>query len=429
MLGKFSIRRKLTLILMLSSMISLVLASIGFVLNERETSKENLVYVLSSEAAIVGSSVTAALTFRDNAAAEEILSSLAAQEHIQAGHIFSGEEHDIFARYYRNGNGTDKPRFLPEGQQFEGNWLDVYRPVELDGETIGVVHLRADTRKLHGHLAKYSSVVGLVLLASILLAWAASSRLHRVVSDPILELARIARQVSRDKNFKIRAKSNSNDEIGELVSGINVMLEQIELRDQKIAEYTHTLEQRVAERTRELEQLTEKFRHRAYHDALTGLPNRALLLDRLELAIEQAKRTGRRFALLYLDLDGFKTVNDTLGHDAGDRLLQQVANRLTATVRAEDSVARVSGDEFNIVVAGADKTPDIERLAQKLIEALGKPYEFQGKKVNITTSIGIAVYSVDGESLEQLLKNSDSAMYRAKQSGRNCIRFHSREVQ
>lgn len=427
MLRNLSIRNKLTLILMLASMISLVLASIGFVLNERQTSRQNLAYILSTEATIVGSSVTAALTFGDNAAATEILASLAVQEHIQAGHIFSGQGQEVFASYYHSADGAGKPRFLQEGQQFTGNWLDVYHPVVLDGELIGTVHLRADVRKLHGRLAKYSSVVGLVLLVSILLSWFASSRLHRVVSDPILRVASIARQVSRDKNFRIRAESESDDEIGELVAGINVMLEQIELRDKKLAEYTHTLEKRVTERTEELEHLTEQFRHKAYHDALTGLPNRALLKDRVELAIAHGNRTGKLFAFFYMDLDGFKGINDTLGHGVGDVLLQQVASRLVGALRAEDTVARVAGDEFNILVAGDEDAEDIARLARKLIRIVGKPYDCQGNEVTITVSIGIAVYPLDGETAEQLMKNSDSAMYLAKQSGKNCSRFYTRE--
>ena len=134
MLRNLSIRHKLTLILMLVSMISLALASVGFVLNERQTSKKNLAFILSAEASIVGSSVTAALTFGDEAAANEILASLAAQEHIQAGHIFDARSEKIFARFYRNGGTEFRYPFLKEGQRFNGDWLDVYHPVELDGQ-------------------------------------------------------------------------------------------------------------------------------------------------------------------------------------------------------------------------------------------------------------------------------------------------------
>ena len=173
---------------------------------------------------------------------------------------------------------------------------------------------------------------------------------------------------------------------------------------------------------RQLEQYSRALESLALHDALTGLPNRRLLFDRLELAIAHAHRNKSSIAVLYLDLDGFKQINDTLGHDAGDALLAMVANRLVSAVRQEDTVARLSGDEFVIALwemNHPDYADHAGTLAAKLIVALAQPYRIQGRNVNITASIGVALYSPHGETVETLMKRADTALYEAKRKGRN----------
>ena len=173
---------------------------------------------------------------------------------------------------------------------------------------------------------------------------------------------------------------------------------------------------------RQLDQYSRALESLALHDALTGLPNRRLLFDRLELAIAHAHRNKSSMAVLYLDLDGFKQINDTLGHDAGDALLAMVANRLVSAVRQEDTVARLSGDEFVIALwemNHPDHADHAGTLAAKLIRALAEPYRIQGREVNVTASIGVALYPPCGETAETLMKRADMALYEAKRTGRN----------
>ena len=160
----------------------------------------------------------------------------------------------------------------------------------------------------------------------------------------------------------------------------------------------------------------------AHHDALTGLPNRRLFHDRLEQALAQAGR-GVDLAVLCLDLDRFKAVNDTLGHPVGDKLLQEVAQRLAACVREGDTLARLSGDEFAILQIGLTRPEDAALLAHRTIRVLGEPYEVASHRVVIGTSIGISVTPRDGASVDALLKNADTALYRAKAEGRGVFRF------
>lgn len=167
-----------------------------------------------------------------------------------------------------------------------------------------------------------------------------------------------------------------------------------------------------------------RIHHMAHYDALTQLPNRNLFYDRLEQTMRETKRNKQQMALLFLDLDRFKQVNDTLGHAIGDLLLQQVAKRLRKCVRDSDTVARLAGDEFTVILANIQDPNDAALVSDKIIRAIGKPFMLEGHEVQIGTSIGIAFYPRDAQSLDELVNMADSAMYVAKTENRNTYRFH-----
>ncbi|HXN05860.1 MAG TPA: EAL domain-containing protein [Nitrospiria bacterium] len=180
-----------------------------------------------------------------------------------------------------------------------------------------------------------------------------------------------------------------------------------------------------------LKDITERKAHaalleyRANHDALTNLPNRTFLSHHLTQVVSRAFWDKRVAAVLFLDLDNFKKINDTLGHDFGDLLLKVVGQRLSDCIRAGDSVARLGGDEFVLVLADIAKPTDIPLIAQKILKALSKPFEINRTELYITASLGISVFPSDGESAETLLKNADTAMYRAKEKGKNQFELFS----
>jgi diguanylate cyclase len=167
------------------------------------------------------------------------------------------------------------------------------------------------------------------------------------------------------------------------------------------------------------EQAIAQTSYMAEHDFLTGLPNRSLLMDRLAQAIALAQRHGKRVALMYLDLDHFKHVNDSLGHAVGDQLLQSAAKRLQACVRNSDTISRQGGDEFVVLLAQVEAVRDAALTAEKLIEAMAAPHVIGGHRLHVTLSIGISIYPDDGKDVETVLGNADTAMYYAKRSGRN----------
>lgn len=175
----------------------------------------------------------------------------------------------------------------------------------------------------------------------------------------------------------------------------------------------------------ERQHLEEMIRYQAFHDPVTGLPNRMLFKDRLSLAIAHAKRYNQVLAVLYLDLDRFKQINDTLGHDLGDKLLKCVAERLTVCVREEDTVARLGGDEFTLLLPDIERGENAAVVAQKILEAIRQPFKIDGYELFITTSIGIVLHPNDGADTETLLKNADMAMYLAKEAGKNSYKLYN----
>ncbi len=174
----------------------------------------------------------------------------------------------------------------------------------------------------------------------------------------------------------------------------------------------------------EEKQAEERLHQLAHYDVLTGLPNRALFSDRVQQAIATAKRIGERLAVMYLDLDNFKPINDTLGHDVGDLLLREVAQRLMHCVRESDTVSRIGGDEFVLLLTTVASEEDAFQVAQKILHALDQPFEIAGRSLSISSSIGIALYPDHGSEEQLLIKNADTAMYHAKKNGRSSVRLY-----
>lgn len=188
---------------------------------------------------------------------------------------------------------------------------------------------------------------------------------------------------------------------------------------------THYL--KVADDISERKRLEQNMEYLAHHDPLTGLPNRLLFSDRVHHAIAHAHRHGRSFAVMILDLDNFKTVNDTLGHEAGDELLKMTVKRFARFLREEDTASRMGGDEFNILVNDVGLLDNLHAVAKRIVESFRDAFPLKGKRVFVTPSIGIALYPQDGTTLEDLVKNADIALYRVKNAGKNGYQLFGRD--
>lgn len=215
--------------------------------------------------------------------------------------------------------------------------------------------------------------------------------------------------------------------MGRLVEGVGLRRDgstfPMEISVSELRHGRHRLFTAIVRDISERKENEDRIRRLAHHDHLTGLPNRNLLNDRMNHALARVKRSGGRMAVLYVDLDKFKPINDTLGHEAGDHVLREVSLRLASCVRSSDTVARVGGDEFVVVVEEIQRPAEAALVARKIVDSLARPFDYQGHACQIGASIGVAVFPDDGNSMEDVCKAADVAMYRVKHAGRNGFCF------
>ena len=317
------------------------------------------------------------------------------------------------AAAYRDSPGLTEVTPLPldgaQGQDLVGRMA----PVGVLGWQVAALQESSETYALaNDTIQKVMIAVAIVIMAAIV----ASFLLSKAITRPIRVLAGAMAKIAAG-SLSERVPAARLGEIDQLSTSFNTMAANLE---QKAVE----LATEVAERKRAEEQI----RYLAYHDVLTGLPSRASFMDRLKLALAQARRRKQMLAVLFIDLDRFKLVNDTVGHVMGNRLLQAVGERLVALVREGGTVARLGGDEFTVVLPDIATVQYTAGIASRVLESFRRPWALAGVEFVVTASIGIAVYPTDGEDAESLLRNADIAMYQAKDSGRDNFQIFGPEM-
>jgi diguanylate cyclase (GGDEF)-like protein len=248
-----------------------------------------------------------------------------------------------------------------------------------------------------------AAVLGVVLIVSIALALS--------ISLPVRRLTTATRQVAGG-NRHARAPRGGSAEIDELAESFNTMADHISRAEAELRAHQAELERHVAERTRQLH-------HLAHHDPLTQLPNRRQLSAHLASALAQASASGQRLALLFVDVDNFKSINDTLGHNFGDRVLQGIARRLQAAAGANSLLARLGGDEFTVLYEDVNSVAEVESRAAAIVTTLQHPLSIDGRALSTSASVGASLYPDHAEDAEGLLRAADVALFRAKELGRN----------
>ena len=309
--------------------------------------------------------------------------------------------------------------------------------VELDGQLIGRDLAAKDTTLM---LASKGFVYAVLLPHSMVDAasngWKNGSRL-RVTGICSVQLD--AQKTSREggpaarKSFRILLRSSKDVLVLRKPSWwtpvhTEVVLVVVLSATLLVLGWVVVLTRRLKQQTQVIRESEERFRHLAQHDALTGLPTRLLLRDRLNSAIERAKRSGAGLALLMLDLDNFKLINDSLGHHAGDLALKATAQRISAAVRRSDTVARISGDEFVVLISELSEPKEAELVAAKIVAALAAPFRCGDQDVPLSASVGVCTASGGGVDADALLKRVDTAMYQAKAHGRNCFQLYTADM-
>lgn len=394
--SNLSIQRQLVLIIVLISTVSLLLAASMFTYIQLREHRLTMVDSMTSTAKIIAENVQAAVLFDNSKDADQILAEFEGDARILVAAIYKNES-KIFSSYKSAKEfvpPTISPLWEESPYQFEDDFFHLYHPIKIEnqGEIIGYVYLKASLDSIYQQLRHNILVTVIIVLLSLLVTVLLTSRLQKIISGPILKLLSIANIIKDEKDYSIRAEPEGYLEIQQLCDGFNSMLTEIQSRD-------------------------EHMQHLATYDELTGLPNRKYFIDILNQAISRATRKTQRHAILFMDLDRFKHVNDSLGHSVGDELLVQVARRLEMIIRGDDIVARFGGDEFTFLLQDIPSSNQVAEVADRILEILSEPFDMKNHKVVITPSIGIVLYPDNGETHEDLLINTDVAMYRAKKRG------------
>jgi diguanylate cyclase (GGDEF)-like protein/PAS domain S-box-containing protein len=528
----FSIRFNLTLLILTTSVLAVLLASVGFAIFDLDSYRASTERELTALADTLGANTAASLAFNDQGTAKVMLGALATEPHLLAACLYDNQGR-IFADYRGAGAapGLQLPARRNDGAYYEHGTLTLFRGVVLNGERTGSIALTFDMREFRSRLIEYVKIALFVILVSVLTTFLASLRLADSIGDPLVQLAAVARRISTAKDYSVRANIHCGGETGFLVASFNKMLTRIESREQALRDALKSLQEsqeryalaargandglwdwnmatskiyfsprwnhmlgyeeselwsgpeewfghihaddceRVrAEIAAHCENKTPEFvseyrmRHKSggyiwtlsrgiavrdaggkairmagsqtditegkIADPLTRIPNRLYFIDRLESALETARQRGTYFAVLFIDLDHFKLVNDNLGHAAGDELLIDVAGRLRASIRAssrlgdpvQSVVARLGGDEFAILLGNIQHERDAAAVATRILDRLSEPFHIENRRMAVSASIGIAL-NCTGCTPEDLLSNADTAMYHAKTNGKARFEF------
>lgn len=374
--------------------------------------------------AMLSQSVNSALLSNDAKAAQGALDGLRTVRDVLRAEIYDKSGH-LFASYARENNTFNAPLSFDPSQYEKAAHLgslalDHVSPVlsvSPDKEQIGTITIRLNLVDAYTHLAYQIGILLLVGLFSFTLIAALLTKLQKSITLPLLSLTEAMHKVSKDGDFSARATLVSQDEIGELASVFNQMLDELSKRE-------NSLHQELKERRRIEERLSEI----AHFDSVSNLPNRYSFNSQIDRALINFKYDLEKFALMFLDLDNFKYVNDTFGHHAGDLLLARVAERLRGSLRQEDYIARLGGDEFAIIMYDFIGISQISSVSGKILAALQQPFFLEGHEAFIGASIGITICPDNGEDRETLQRQADSAMYQAKNLGKNTFQFYQADL-
>ncbi|MHC8316308.1 diguanylate cyclase domain-containing protein [Pseudomonas sp. LB3P31] len=375
------------------SMASISLTLLG-VLALRVYADHNLHLIARS----INYTVEAAVVFNDKAAATEALALIASTEEVADAQVLDDRGH-LLARWQRPETGLFSELEIQIAKTFLEKPISM--PIVHQGREIGSIELTGHGGSLLRFLL--SGLMGIILCTAIS-AWIAlylARRQLRGITRPLRSLASVAHAVRSERAFDRRVPPAQIAELDNLGNDFNALLDELE------SWQTH------------LQSENETLAHQANHDSLTGLPNRAFFEGRLKRALRHASKLNERVAVLFLDSDRFKEINDSYGHAAGDAVLVAVADRVRAQLREEDLVARLGGDEFAVLLTPLHKTADAERIAEKILASMEEPIPIPGDSQVLTSlSIGVAVFPDHGNTPGTLLDAADAAMYQAKRLAR-----------
>jgi len=401
-------RAKLQVVTLVATAVAIVLVYLVLFVGECLLERRAFLDELALQARIVAGSSRAAVASGDSAAIKGALRTLApAQEILRAE--MRGSDHSLLGSFENpQAIPTQVPASFPLIGDLADGTVQWHEPVLLNGAPIGELTVTAARPRLYPLFRRRLPAVALSFAAALLLALLLSRQLVGFVIYPLIRLTDLLRAVARRKDYSLRAPVGGLDEVGLLAKGINDMLTQIQSRESD-------LKSELTERRRAEERLDLL----AYYDTVTGLPNRHFFNERLVHALKRAGPFGETTALMFIDLDNFKIINDTLGHHLGDLLLNGVGDRLARALRSKDFIFRVGGDEFAVILEDVRNREHVASVAEKLIGVFITPFRLEDHEIFISASIGVSLAPQDATEPNALLRHADTAMYHAKEKGKN----------
>ena len=370
---------------------------------------------LHTQALALANSLESAVAFNDAKFAQKELDTLRHYPDLLAADIVLPEGLTLV----RYGNSIDEPlaHELASGSFITWQRHGIVVPIGMEGETLGQLRLVGNLQRLNRDsllVVAVSLLFGGLLLA---LALRVFQRMSHEVTEPIRALADIMHTIEEQGDYRLRATDIGGDEVGQLARGFNTMLGALEVKNANInAELT------------ERKKVQSRLDRLAHYDTLTQLPNRHYFQKRLDAAVDDSIDLDKSFGLLFVDIDNFKLVNDSLGHTAGDVLLKTVGERLAETLRSGDIVCRLGGDEFAVILDNLANASQLDVILDKIMQQLVRPVLLENQEAVITASIGVALCPADAETPELLLRYADTAMYAAKGDGKNAWKRFAPEM-
>ncbi|HXX12888.1 MAG TPA: EAL domain-containing protein [Burkholderiales bacterium] len=399
---------------------SVVLLSWGLVIGDHyQDAQARLLTDASARADMLAYHSAPALAAGDREAAERVIASLRFAPAVLSAQLFDARGQPI-AGYINAHSRVSAPPLgsgVSDGQLLHDDYLETYRAVMVRDDAIGVIAIATDLTQFRYDLAAFAIKASLIAAIALVIAYVATSRWHHGILGPIMRLTALTRRIFAEKRYELRATVEYRDEVGAVAAACNGLLD-------RISEREATLRRELAERThaqRRLEELT-------HYDPVTKLPDRQYFSRQIERVLLESAESGTAGALMLIDVSNFKLVNDTLGHDAGDSLLLLLATRLTGSLRKSDTLCRLRGDEFALILEETNGEGQISAVAEKILSQVRQPFPLAEREVRVGVSIGIAVFPVDGKEPRALLQNAETAAHRAKTSGDNVYCFFSPDM-
>lgn len=355
------------------------------------------------QAAIVSDNTLAAMAFKDAVTAYEALATLQFSHDILKAYLILPDD-TVLTAYYRDDLSPEKKQEAFSSptakEQLSWNKFILNKPLYLKSEFVGNLVLEASLDSFYTKVQLYFIVISLMAIIALLLSFWLAMRLKDSIIKPLSQLMNSVKFVSKNNDFSVRPMIERSDEIGDLSRAFYDMMVELQERD-------------------------ERLQNMAFYDGVTGLPNRHFFQERIEQVVSNALRYKQRCCLMFIDLDDFKIVNDTLGHHVGDELLREVGLRLSHVLRGNDLVCRIGGDEFAVILENVSDMKIATLLAEKIIKAVSQPAWFHGSEVKVGASIGISACPDFASDTWALLQTADSAMYIAKNQTKNTYHQYS----